>query len=230
MAKFAPWSLQQLSTVKVNFDDSSMEHAGRAAVLAIMRTTLPAFVESVRPHVDAIMPALLSVMTSDADDIAEEAMQLFTDMNKAFRAAVEQYVPAFLDYILELAKDFERVVKARIEAGTQSRSGGKSSRRENKILRIARDSSRLLRDAPVMIVLIFQLHRRYINEYIPRFVPVVVQLLEVDVERPPNCPPDIKSVQDLGQEVCSVSRCVFNDYISSQIKVSHVKLCALISH
>jgi transformation/transcription domain-associated protein len=213
VSKLVPWALQQLTSVKVSLDGNSAEHSGRLAVLMVMRV-LPTYVEAVRPHVDAIMPVLLKIMTDDADDNAVEAMQLFTEMNKTYRSAVEQYVPAFLDFILELVRDFEKNSMARIlESTKQDRA------KDGKTLCISRESTRLLNDAPVMIVLIFQLHRRFINEYIPRFVPVVVQLLEVDSERPPCNPLEIRNLEDLGKETFSSSRGAFNEYISTQIKV-----------
>lgn len=208
---FVPWALKQLNNVKINVDTTSNEHATRSAIISIMRT-LPAFVDSVRPYLEAIMPTILGVIREDSDDIATDAMQLFTDMNKAFRSAVEHYVPSFLDFILEVARDFDNITRTRLQMANQVNAAmpGKT----------ARMSFRLLHDAPVMIVLVFQLHRRFINEYIPRFVPVVISLLEVDATRPACDQPEIDSLEGItNTEATSALRGAFNDYISAQIKV-----------
>lgn len=210
VALFLPCALKQLEIIRINGDVTSKEHMARLAILTVLRA-LPAFVEAVRPHVDAIMPVILTVMREDVDDIAAEAMQLFTEMNKAFRSAVEQYVAPFLDFILEVARNFANISHSRLAAAAKG---------DGKTLPMARMAFRLLNDAPVMIVLVFQLHRRFINEYIPRFVPVVMELLEVDIEQPHDLQPEIHSVNDLGNtESITPARAAYVDYISAQIKV-----------
>ena len=207
---FLPCALRQLEIIRINGDVTSKEHMARLAILTVLRA-LPAFVDAVRPHVDVIMPAILTVMREDVEDIAAEAMQLFTEMNKAFRSAVEQYVSPFLDFILEVARDFENISRNRLAAAAKG---------DGKILPMARMAFRLLNDAPVMIVLVFQLHRRFINEYIPRFVPAVMELLKVDMERPPSLQPEVRSINDLGNaEFITPARAAYIDYISAQIKV-----------
>ncbi len=195
-------------------------HELRSALVAILRI-LPSYgAELIRPLIPTLMPLALKIMTEDADDNATEAMQFFTDMNKAFRSAIESYIPQFLDFILHVASSFDRIATSRLT------SSGAAAEDEGGFLS-AGSSFKLLHDAPVMIVLVFQLHRKFINEYIPRFVPVIIALLRVDVSPPLGgnrrstqqgaAAPSGHSPQI--ENACRVSRMSpFGEYISAQIK------------
>lgn len=224
-ASFIPWALGQLQSSPVSLLASSPEHQARASILSLLRQ-LPALVpEATKAHVEPLMHAILQAMKTDAEDNATEAMHLFTEINKAFRSLTEQYVPAFLDYVLELAQNFKAIMKERLEPSLSDsstatrRNGGRAEGEATELLNPADRSFRLLHESPVMIVLVFQLHRRYINEYIPRFVPVVVRLLSLDAERPEYRLPDIRSISQLASEPVCRPRGAFNDYISAQIKI-----------
>lgn len=215
-SRLLPWAIEQLqSKIPISFKVASFEYRMRAAILSVLRL-VPSFVDALRPFVDLLMPVLLSVIEHDADLVAADAMQLFTDMNKAFRAAVEAFVPPFLDFILGLATDFEGIKAARIKSALWQESNPDSETTAPP----SKESFRLLHDAPVMIVLVFQLHRRFINEYIPRFVPVVVRLLQIDAERPSNILSPLQTLSEIENEPASPMRVAFGDYISAQVKAS----------
>lgn len=204
---FLPWALDKLQKTKISFEAEATEHKLRAGILGILRVA-PAFPDITRPHVEALASTMFHILQNDADHNAAEAMQIFMDMNKAFRATLEHHVAPFLDFILELAENFKEMTSERLAEG-----------KRKSILAPARRSFRLLHDAPVMIVLVFQLHRRFINEYIPKFVPVIIKVLQVDAVRPPYKLPDIESIDQLASQPVCHPRGAFNDYISAQIKV-----------
>lgn len=204
---FLPWALEKLQSVQISFNAYSAEHNTRAGLLGILRI-VPAYPDTARPHVEALTAAMFQVLQQDADDNAAEAMQIFMDLNKAFRAILEHHVAPFLDFILDLANSFEEITRERLADSSQT-----------SVLPLARRSFRLLHDAPVMIVLVFQLHRRFINEFIPKFVPVIIKVLQVDAERPTCQLPVIDSIEKLASQPVFTPRGPFNDYISAQIKV-----------
>lgn len=211
--QFVPWALSVLNE-KASVSLEGTGFAYRNAVIGCMRG-LPAYTEALRPHIDEVIRCTLRMMAEDVDENAAEAMQLYIDMNKAYRATVEQYVPPFLDFILDMAGKFDQLAKRVLDLAKKEdpfRIGAAPHR-------LVRNSFRLLHDAPVMIVLVFQLHRRFINEYIPRYVPVIVKLLQFDADRPCCGQPELNSLSEVGGEPQSPQRAIFSDFIACQIKV-----------
>lgn len=211
--QFVPWAFSTLNE-KVPVSTEGPGFVYRNALIGCMRG-LPAYTEALRPYIDEVIRCTLRIMAEDVDENAAEAMQLYIDMNKAYRAAVEQYVPPFLDFILEMASRFDQLAKRVLDSAKTEepfRIGAAPHR-------LVRNSFRLLHDAPVMIVLVFQLHRRFINEYIPRYVPIIVKLLQFDVDRPCGGQPELSSLNEVGGEPQSPQRAIFNDFIACQIKV-----------
>jgi transformation/transcription domain-associated protein len=155
---------------------------------------------------------VLEIIKSDVDNIAVDAMQIFIDLNKTFRSGVEDFVPQYLDFILYLVSSFENISRKIID---DSEKGIYCNRYSSMSLR-------LLHDAPVIVVLLFQLHRKFINEYVPRLVPEIVKLLSVDIAGTNESLPPICSLEEVGDELQSPRRLAYIDFITCQVKVLYI--------
>lgn len=80
-------------------------------------------------------------------------------------------------------------------------------------------SFKVLIECPVMIVLLFQIHRKLISENIAKFVPQVIRTLGVAIERPPLVLNNsIGLEQVLAAENSRPLQSAYSDYISAQVK------------
>lgn len=206
-----PWAIKSLEEVPMSLD--GLHNEFRSGLLGCIKVVVFGYGEPLRPFLDGLVPVLLKTLQEDVDENAADSMQAFIDLNKFFRWALEQWVPIFLDFVLELMSNFACIARDIMEEARRGEHGTK---------KWACASFKLLHDSPVMVVLILQLHRRFINEYVGRFVPVVVQLLQSDEARPSSLLPPIQSIEQIGEEPTNPLRSAFNDFIACQIKVSRM--------
>lgn len=99
------------------------------------------------------------------------------------------------------------------EKSGSSRRG--SARGESSLLK-ATLSFKVLIECPVMVVLLFQIHRRLVADNINKFAPQVIQTLTVTVTQPVLPPPSTIGVESLSW--VNPLHAAYSDYISAQVK------------
>ncbi len=198
LSSFMPWALSQLSSAGV--EGTAMI---REAVLDTF-TLLPGQGESLKPYLTDIMNALIKVIADDGEANALAAMHVFMELHKVFRGAVEASVQPFIDFVLKLLESFPAIVQ-------KSSSSPMSS-------------VKLIIECPVMVVLLFQLHRKFINDNILKFVPLIMKILEISLDPPVFVSESGKPVDDLsvlgspdhGRDRARQQYC---DFIQAKVKV-----------
>lgn len=149
-----------------------------------------------------LLDTLLFLIKEDIETNSADAMQIFIDINKALRSSVEEWVPCLLDFIIGLFTSFGTVIEERFAFPADQHG----IINDNLSMIPSTKSFKLLHDAPVMVVLLFQLHRRFIAEYIPQFAPLVVKAL---LQKPPT----------LASTAIEAEKALFSELIGSQVKI-----------
>ena len=80
----------------------------------------------------------------------------------------------------------------------------------------AKTSFKVLIECPVMVVLLFQIHRKLVSENINRFAPQVIKALNVIIEVPPRTAPATLDLDSLEQS--NPVAVAFSDYVAVQVK------------
>lgn len=204
---FIPWSVSAFSTLPAA-NESTFD--AREGILDIY-SLLPAFGESIKPYLNEMMSILIKILTDDFEANGLTAMHLFMEFHKVYRGAAEASVQPFIDHVLGLLQNFPDI------SSNLLRKGAPTDTR----LVPASQSVKIIIESPVMVVLLFQLHRKFINENILKFVPFIVKILEISVQSS-EFEIDSKISDDLnliGGQIKPRSRQNYCDFIQAKVKV-----------
>ena len=204
---FIPWSVEAFSSIP----SSESTFAIREGILEIY-TLLPAFGEPLKPYLKDISSVLIKVLAEDFEANGLTAMHLFMEFHKVFRGAVEASVQPFIDLVLCLLEKFPEI---------------STNLLKNNVAQIdtrfipASQSVKIIIESPVMVVLLFQLHRKFINENILKFVPFIIKILEISIPTPAY-ESEAKASDDLSRitgQIGNRARQNYCDFIQAKVKV-----------
>lgn len=203
---FIPWSVSAFSSIP----SSESTFAIREGVLEIY-TLLPAFGEPLKPYLNDISSVLIRVLAEDFEANGLTAMHLFMEFHKVFRGAVEASVQPFIDLVLCLLENFPEISAKLLKNDEQN---------DTRFIP-ASQSVKIIIESPVMVVLLFQLHRKFINENILKFVPFIIKILEISIPTP-EYKSEFKASDDLGMingQIGNRFRQNYCDFIQAKVKV-----------
>lgn len=207
VSTFIPWSISAFSSLPAANESTFEVREGILDIYAL----LPAFGESIKPYLNELMSILIKILTDDFEANGLTAMHLFMEFHKVYRGAVEASVQPFIDLVLGLLQNFPDI------SSNLLRSGAPVDTR----LVPSSQSVKIIIESPVMVVLLFQLHRKFINENILKFVPFIVKILEISI---PSSEFEIDSkVSDdlslISGQIKPRSRQHYCDFIQAKVKV-----------
>lgn len=203
---FVPWSVLVFSSLS----PSESVFAIREGILDIV-TLLPAFGEPLKPYLNDIASLLIKILAEDFEANGLTAMHLFMEFHKVFRGAVEASVQPFIDLVLCLLEKFPEISTSLLKNDAQLDTS----------LIPASKSVKIIIESPVMVVLLFQLHRKFINENILKFVPFIIKILEISISAP-EYEVESKTSDDLGLingQIRNRARQNYCDFIQAKVKV-----------
>lgn len=217
LASFMPPALSTLSSA-----GTEKTAATREAVLDVF-TLLPGLGEPLKPYLNDLMNMLIRVLSEDVEANALAAMHVFMELHKVFRGAVESSVQPFIDFVLRLLEAFPSSVNATVNANASGNANA-TSFSGNANAASGKSNVKLIIECPVMVVLLFQLHRKFINENILKFVPLIMKILEISQAPPPFVPESGKLADDfavLGSAEYgrNGARQQYCDFIQAKVKV-----------
>ena len=144
-------------------------------------------------------------------DNATTSLHALVDLQKNYRGPLEGMVPAFLDLVIfvftglvDYLQTFFDSLNVNATTSSSNRRTSRSINSEKIALGIKR--LKLIAELPVVVVLVFQLHRRYINDYIPKYVPLVIKSLSFHMS-----PAQSSVEQDIRQ--------FYSEFISLKVKL-----------
>lgn len=195
-----PIIVSLMNSVPPSFAVADPKHSCRLSTLRCL-SRLITLEEPVKPYLNDISGIFMDCLVKDNEECALLSLHAIIDLQKTFRHLVEPMVPPFLDFVISLLDRFEQIAR-------EPRQPGKLCPSQNSL--------KIVLECPVIVVLIFQLHRRFINDYIGRFVPVVMKALAVTIEAPSDTlyPPTITS-----DNHSTTPKAIHCDFLSAKIKV-----------
>lgn len=203
---FIPWSFTAFSSIP----SSESTFAIREGILEIY-TLLPAFGEPLKPYLNDISSVLIKILAEDFEANGLAAMHLFMEFHKVFRGTVEASVQPFIDLVLCLLEKFPEISANLLK---------NDSRIDTRFIP-ASQSVKIIIESPVMVVLLFQLHRKFINENILKFVPFIIKILEISIPTP-EYEAEAKASDDLNLingQIGNRARQNYCDFIQAKVKV-----------
>ena len=206
-SSFMPWSFSVFEALP----PANEQCFSIRETLLDIYTVFPAFGESLKPYLNDIMSILIKILACDFEANGLSAMHLFMEFHKIFRGIVEPSVQPFIDLVLCLLEKFPEISWKLLQGNSSV---------DTRLIPTAQ-SVKIIIESPVMVVLLFQLHRKFINENILKFVPFIIKILEISIPAP-EFKVDSKVSDDLslisGQIHCLV-RQNYCDFIQAKVKV-----------
>lgn len=100
-------------------------------------------------------------------------------------------------------------------------AAGKDSKAESKAepRQLVRSmySFKVLTECPILIVLLFQLHRKFIQSHLPQFVPLIIRALSLQPAEQARI--HSENPNFVGMSPAITDRAAYNDFIAAQVKV-----------
>ena len=183
--------LSKLSSPKL-YD--CQEHRARLLVLEIINR-IPNNHEALKSHASDANSVLISVLENDNEESGLVALRIFIDLHRNYRNVLEEReVQQFLDFVLKIYDKLKDTVHEMFDsknglglisptqaspmpasADTPSSASDFSAISGNgKPLTRSLCSFKVLTECPIIIVILFQLYRKYVANNIPRFVEAII--------------------------------------------------------
>ena len=211
LSVFVPWAIDALNTLPPSNEKAQKCREGVIDCISL----LPSLGEAVKPFLEALAIAMLKVLWEDNEANALVAMHIYMEFHKVFRSAVESSVQPFLDFVLRLLDNYANIAESLV--------AGNLKPAPNKHSLSALNSVRIIIESPVTVVLLFQLHRKFINDNILRFVPLIIRILGISIVAPPLLDSHsiglIRDLSGINGQIRGASRQAYCDFIQAKVKV-----------
>ncbi|KAJ3117897.1 hypothetical protein HK100_000723, partial [Physocladia obscura] len=129
------------------------------------------------------MGVLMQVLKSDNEENAVVSLKVIVELHKTFKVELEDHVQAFFDVVLEMYKNMKKAVSDTFDepnstsAQANSPAAPGASEDSNRTLGHSMTSFKVLTECPIIIALLLQVHRQFVNINVPAFVPLIMEAL-----------------------------------------------------
>ncbi|KAG2214450.1 hypothetical protein INT46_007375 [Mucor plumbeus] len=196
--------------------------------------------ETLKEYAPDLCKMLMHLLKVENEDNAVVCVKIIIDLHRTFRHILEDQVQPFLNIVQEIFKNMEQTVKDVFDApstpigsatpgtnpllATSPRPNSPTAvdlpESPSKPLSKSMFSFKVLTECPIIVVLLFQTHRRYATENIMKFVPLIFQTLSLQAKPQAEA---ANAAQARGEVFVGVSseirnRSVYNDFIVAQVK------------
>ncbi|PVU85473.1 hypothetical protein BB559_007001 [Furculomyces boomerangus] len=190
-----------LINCNVSFHPGSSEQKLRNTLLKVVQRVSTN--ELIRPAPKDISATLLNVVKNDNEENAILALKTLYDLHRIYRIALEGFANEFLDLTVEIYENADRVFDELMNENILSTPSGNITtpgsflhalspgittdtehpENSSKLLVKGIHSFRVISEIPVIIVSVLQTHRKLVPIYVSKLLPLVVQMLEMELNK-----------------------------------------------
>ncbi|KAI8925789.1 hypothetical protein BC831DRAFT_256646 [Entophlyctis helioformis] len=185
--------------------------------------------DALKSYAQDLMKVLMSVLRTDNEENAVICLKIIVDLHKNYKTIVEDYVQPFLDTVQEMYQNMEKAVAdafgddGALDAGSLVDLSGSAVGGEpqsKKALPLSLFSFKVLTECPIIIALLFQIHRKFVPTNVPLFVPLIVKvlLLQPPQQAAIHKEADAQSTVFLGMAPSIKNAAVYGEFKSLQVK------------
>ncbi|KAJ3022967.1 hypothetical protein HKX48_004725 [Thoreauomyces humboldtii] len=181
------------------------------------------------------MNALMRVLKDDNEENAALCLKVLVDLHKAYKPILEEWVQPFYATVQQMYKHMEETLKETFEDSPVSTTGpndadhpsglgspptGDVVENAPRTLRHSQHSFKVLTECPIIIALLFQLYRKFVNTNIPIFVPLIINCLHLlpSQQRQALADADSKGIAYVGLSPSIRNKSAMYDLIMLQVK------------
>ncbi|KAI9495464.1 hypothetical protein BDB00DRAFT_870320 [Zychaea mexicana] len=195
--------------------------------------------EPLKEHATELCKTLMHLLRVENEENAVVCVKIIIDLHRSFRHVLEDQVQPFLDIVQEIYQNMEQTVKDAFDAPTTPAGAvtpgphpllaasprpmspaADTPETPSKVLPKGLFSFKVLTECPIIVVLLFQSHRKYAGENIMKFVPLIFQTLKLEARPQQEASAQARA---RGEVFVGVSpeirnRSVYNDFLVAQVK------------
>jgi len=179
---FIPIFFSILTQTQPSFISTHPHQKLRNAVLEIIQR-IP-HTESLQEYVPKLMEILLDLLKNDNEENGNICVKIIVDLHKNFKNSMEKYVESFFEIVKEMYGNIKETVKNTFGDNQQSTKATENEISTNPNNKLAKSmySFKILKECPIIIVLLFQLHKKALKNNVDSFIPLVIECLELQPE------------------------------------------------
>ena len=222
--------------VPVSFQSDSQQQRIRMALLELIQRT-PFASELFRPHAHALMRLVMDVLTTDNEENAAICLRVIIEVHKSCRGIheLEEFVTPFFDFVKSMLENMEEIMRNTLD---NSLSSGPTTRQSRHTAHDSVDSMladsdgpreyapshqsfKVLAECPIILVLLIQIHKRFISSTVPAMVPLIIGVISLRASAQSewiNLNPELGPIQ-LGPAPSITARAAYADFIAAQVKI-----------
>lgn len=219
------------------FVSNSLEQKLRNTILEILHR-LPQ-TEPLKEYAPELCRTLLQLMRVENEDNAVVCVKIIIDLHRAFKHVLEDQVQPFLDVVQEIYQNMDQAVKDAFDnPGTPASAAtpgqhplvaasprpmspaGEFTETPSKMLAKSLYSFKVLTECPIIVVLLFQSHRKFATDNIVKFVPLIIEALGLQARPQLEAANAAKAKGEtfVGVSPAIKNRSAYTEFIVAQVK------------
>eukprot|EP00516_Mucochytrium_quahogii_P001243 CAMPEP_0203759070 /NCGR_PEP_ID=MMETSP0098-20131031/11993_1 /ASSEMBLY_ACC=CAM_ASM_000208 /TAXON_ID=96639 /ORGANISM=" , Strain NY0313808BC1" /LENGTH=4879 /DNA_ID=CAMNT_0050651807 /DNA_START=180 /DNA_END=14816 /DNA_ORIENTATION=- len=131
--------------------------------------------EALRPYVFSILDLATKVLDQDNEENALKCLTIIFDLNKTFREQQNVQIHPFFQFVQEVYSKMEQTISKIFVQGPPVKVDPKVP----KVLAHSKESFKVITECPLIVMLMFQLHRSIVPRNIPHLVPFMVNAIKL---------------------------------------------------
>ncbi|CAO3681372.1 unnamed protein product [Umbelopsis ramanniana] len=219
------------------FVSNSLEQKLRNTILEILHR-LPQ-TEPLKEYAPELCRTLLQLMRVENEDNAVVCVKIIIDLHRAFKHVLEDQVQPFLDVVQEIYQNMDQAVKDSFDnPGTPASAATPGqhplvaasprpmspaadfTETPSKMLAKSLYSFKVLTECPIIVVLLFQSHRKFASDNIVKFVPLIIDTLGLQARPQLEAANAAKAKGEtfVGVSPAIKNRSAYTEFIVAQVK------------
>ncbi|OZJ06116.1 hypothetical protein BZG36_01053 [Bifiguratus adelaidae] len=195
--------------------------------------------DALKEYASDLCKLLMSLLRIENEDNAVICLKTIIDLHRSFKHILEDQVQPFLDIVEEMYANMEQTVRdtfdvpgtpiSAVTPGPPSLTAASPrpmspateyGETAPKVLAKSMSSFKVLTECPIIVVLLFQSHRKFANENLAKFVPYIVQTLSLQAKPQAEAYQAAKARGEIFTGVCPAikNRAVYAEFIVAQVK------------
>lgn len=204
-----------------------------------------------RPFALDLLKVLMHLLRVENEDNAVICLKIIIDMHRSYKQMLQDQVQPFLDIVQDMYRNMEQTVKDAFDMPAttptptpnaaptpnplssfqsprpMSPASDVTSDSPAKTLAKSLHSFKVLTECPIIVVLLFQSHRQFVNTNIQTFVPLIVDALNAQAKPQTEAH---AAAKEQGEIFVGVSSAIKNRALYTELIVAQVKTMSFLAY
>ena len=129
--------------------------------------------EAVKPFVPAIMSLVLHLLRTDNEENGVICVKIVIDLCRHHKAATEQHIASFVDFVIDLYTNAERVMNETFEDSKAPQPTTSSAEPPSQQ---SIQSIKVLIECPIAVVFVYQQHKPILDDAMKKAMPIALRV------------------------------------------------------